>query len=160
MANQLMNRQQSSPAASAATPYLTLRDAMDRLFQDSFVWPRGFFSRDLFGAFSSQGVDLYETAEDVVVKAAVPGAKPEDVNIQIQGDELLIDAKLPEEKQENVTYHIRELTPGEYHRQVTLPVPIDTNKIEATFDNGIVTVRLPKAEQVRPKRIQIKAKGK
>ncbi len=162
MANTLMNRNQGNQNQSNAQPYLTLRDAMDRLFQDSFVWPRAFMCGDMFSSFGGQGLDLYETQDDVVVKAALPGIKPENVNIQVQGDQLLIDATMPEEKQENqnATYYVRGLTTGEYHRQITLPVDIDPNKVDATFDNGVLTIRLPKSEQVKPKKIQIKSANK
>ena len=160
MANSLVNRQQNSPSTTGGTPYLTLRDAMDRLFQDSFVWPRGLMGGDTFGNLVAQGLDLYETPDDVVVKLALPGIKPEDVNIQVQGEQLIIDANLPEEKQENATYYVRGLMNGEYHRQITLPVSIDANKVDASFENGILTISLPKPEQVKPKKIQIKPTSK
>ena len=150
-----MNRQQNG--GNAVEPYVSLRDAMNRLFEDSFISPRWFSDTSTFGA---QGLDVYETGDDIVVKAALPGIKPEDLNIQVQGDQLIIDAKMPEQKVENATYHYKGMFSGEYHRVLTLPVSIDTNKVDATCENGVVTIRLPKAEEVKPKKIQIKPTGK
>lgn len=160
MAKELTTRQQSSPTASRVEPYITLREAMDRLFQDSFIWPRGLIDREPFGTFGARPLDLYETDDDLYVKTALPGIKPEEVNIQVQGDQLIIDANMPEQKPEHVVYHYRGLVAGEFHQQVTLPVSVDVNQIEATFENGVLAVCLPKAEQVKPKRIQIKAASK
>ncbi len=159
MANRgLANRQQNTPTTTGSD-YLSLREAMDRLFQDSFVWPRGFMGGDMISTFGAQPLDMYETQDDLVVKTALPGMKPEDVNVQVQGDQLIIDANRSEEEQQNVTYHYRGMVSGEYHRQITLPMAVDTNRVEATFDNGVLTVCLPKSEEVKPKKIQIKPSG-
>ncbi len=138
---------------------LTLRDAMDQLFEDSFVWPRAFFQPDTFrGSLSNLPLNVYETPEEMVVTAVLPGLKNEDVSIQFEDGRLIIDADLPAPKMENVTWHYRELAYGHYHREVTLPVAINTEKIEATLQNGYLTLHLPKAEEVKPKKIQIKSK--
>ncbi len=149
MDNQLTRTQPSNS-------YLTLRDAMDRLLADSFVWPRGFFGGDLStAAMNRMPLDVYETADEVVVKAALPGARTEDVNLEFQGDRLIVDAKIPEEKKENVTWHYRELQSGSYHAEVTLPEAINADKAQATLENGFLIITLPKAEEVRPKKIQV-----
>lgn len=155
MARELMNRQQNR--LGTYEPYLSLRDAMSRLFEDSFISPAWFSDT---GTFNGQALDIYETDNDIVVKVALPGVKPENLDVQVQGDQLIIDAKIPEQQVENATYHYRGMMSGEYHRQITLPVQIDSNKVEATCDNGVVTICLPKSEQVKPKRIQIKSANK
>ncbi len=149
MANQLSDW---TPLGSA----LTLRDAMDRLFQESFVWPRA-INRDVSGRLNTLPMDVYETPEEVVVKMIAPGVKSEDVDLQFQDGRVMIDLEIPEPKMENVTWHYRELGCGQYHREVSLPFPINTDKVEATLESGYLTLHLPKADEVKPKKIQIKA---
>ncbi len=145
------------PFASA----LSLRDAMDRLFAESFVSPRGLLSSDMFaGALAALPIDMYETQDEVVVTAVLPGLKSEDVNIQFEDGRLIVDANLPAPKVENATWYYRELPSGSYHREITLPIAVDTNKVEATLQNGLLTLQLPKAEAVKPKKIQVKTVAK
>ncbi|MGQ9571747.1 MAG: Hsp20/alpha crystallin family protein [Dehalococcoidia bacterium] len=134
----------------------SLRERMDRLFEDFFRGPRivPWESSDLVFP-----VDLYETEDSLVVKASLPGVKPEEVNISISGDVLTIkgETKSEEEvKQEN--YHRREMRYGSFCRSIPLPTRVEQDKAEATFEHGILTVTLPKAEEVKPKSIQIKAR--
>ncbi len=137
---------------------LSLRDAMDRLFEESFIWPRTSIVRDTFGGMvGALPMDMYETEDELVVRAQVPGLKSDQVSIQIQDGRLIIEAQMPEQKVENATYHYRELWSGQFHREVNLPFPVSTDKIEAVLDNGLLTLHLPKAEEVKPKKIQIKA---
>ena len=134
---------------------MTLREAMDRLFDDAFTRPLN--SRD--GGWSTPAIDMYQTDDDVVVKAVVPGMKPEEVQISITGDVLTIKG---ETKSENDTkekaYHIREQRWGSFERSVSLPTAVKSDKAEAAFENGVLTITLPKAEDVKPKMISIKAK--
>ncbi len=156
MANQVTrwNQQQRGSA-------LTLRDAMDRLFEDSVVWPRWFLNPDtLTGVLSNMPLDMYETPDDVVVNLALPGAKSDDVNIQFNDGRLIIDANIPAPTLENVTWYYHEVMYGQYHREVSLPVRVNTDKVEATLHDGFLTLRLPKADEVKPKKIQIKTNGK
>ncbi|MGB8647180.1 MAG: Hsp20/alpha crystallin family protein [Anaerolineae bacterium] len=154
MANQVSRWQ---PTGST----LTLRDAMDRLFEDSVVWPRWFFNPDtLTGVLSNMPLDMYETPDEVVVNMTLPGVKSEDVNIQFNDGRLVVDANIPAPKLENVTWHYREVMYGQYHRELTLPVRINTDKVEATLHDGFLMLHLPKADEIKPKKIQIKAVGK
>ncbi len=140
---------------------LTLRDAMDRLLQDSFVWPRDFFSSDSYrGNIGALALNMYETPDELVVTTVLPGVKSDDVNIQFEDGRLIIDSTIPAPKMENVTWHFRELPYGQYHREITLPVAINTDKVEATLQDGYLTLRLPKADQVKPKKIQVKTTAK
>lgn len=133
----------------------TLRDAMDRLFEDSFVWPRA-WSRETTGTPWSLPLDVYETKDELVVTAVAPGAKAEDINIQFADGRLMIDVNLAKPAEENVTYHYREIASGTYHREITLPFAIETDKVEAVLQNGYLTLHLPKAEELKPKTIKIK----
>jgi HSP20 family protein len=136
---------------------VSLRDAMDRLFEESYVRPRTDWPASIeAGALA---VDVYETEDAVVVKSAIPGVKPEDIGISLTGDTLTIkgETKSEEEvKEEN--YVRREMRYGSFSRTLTVPTSVVANKAEANVENGVLTLTLPKAEEVKPKAIQIKAK--
>lgn len=136
---------------------MTLRDAMDRLFEESFIWPSSSYNRDVRG-YSSLPIDLYETKDELIVHAFLPGLKVENVNLQLHNGNLTIDANMPEREINDATIHYRELTYGNLHREIALPVAVDENKVDAVMENGYLTLRLPKAEEFKPKQIQIKAK--
>jgi len=135
---------------------LTLRDAMDRLFEESFVRPRaGWLGAIGLGRLD---LDIYETKDDVVVKAAVPGVKPEDVDITVTGDTLTIKGETKEETEtKKGNYYHKERHYGRFARSVSLPVAVRSDKAEARFKDGILTLTLPKAEEVKPRVIKIKA---
>jgi len=134
---------------------LSLRNAMDRLFEDSFVRPSRLWP-ELGGELA---VDMYQTANDVVVKAALPGLKPEEVDISITGDTLTIKGEHKEEKEvKDEDYFYKERRYGGFSRSVAIPVQVKSDKAEATFENGVLTLTLPKAEEVKPKQIKVKAK--
>lgn len=139
---------------------LSLRDAMDRLLTESFVWPRGFFTETFTGAAGQLPIDLYETANEVIVHAVLPGIKTENVTIQFQNGRLSIDCNIPEPKWGDVTFYYRELPYGHMHREVTLPVPVKTEKAEAVVESGYLTLRLPKTEEMTSKKIPIKLVNK
>jgi HSP20 family protein len=137
---------------------VSLREAMDRLFEDSFVtfrnWPTPL-------APAEPSLDLYETGNEVVVKAALPGLKPEDVDITLRGDVLTIAGETNEEtEQKDKNYIRRERRYGSFSRTVTLPEGLTADKAEAKFENGVLTLAIPKSEEVKPKKIQVKTNGK
>jgi HSP20 family protein len=135
---------------------VSLRDMMDRLFEDAFVTPRGALTTSGRGDLA---LDMYETKDDVVVKAALPGVKPDDVDITITGDTLTIRGEMQQENEdEEGNYIRRERRYGEFVRSITLPNGLQVDKAEASFDNGVLTLKIPKSEQAKPKRIQVKPK--
>lgn len=136
---------------------ISLRQAMDRMFEDTFLWP----ARSQYEMSGGNlPLDIYQTKNDVVVKAALPGMKPEEVDISISGETLTIKGEHKEEKEiKEAEYIRREHRYGTFSRTVTVPVAIQSDKAQATFENGILTLTLPKAEAVRPKQIKVKAKG-
>jgi len=135
---------------------VSLRDAMDRLFAESFVRPGAAFP--LLGA-EGPAVDMYQTKDDIVVKAAIPGIKPEDIDISVTGDTLIIKGELKqEEKIEEANYLRQERTYGQFQREFSLPTQVNADKAKADFEHGVLTLRLPKAEAVKPKSITVKAK--
>jgi HSP20 family protein len=137
---------------------MTLRDAMDRLFDDAFTRPFSLV-RNGGATWASLPIDMYQTADDVVVKAVVPGIRPEDVQINITGDVLTIRGNVKQdEEQKDKAWHIREHRWGSFERSVGLPVPVVSDQAAAEFENGVLTITLPKAEEVKPKTINIRAK--
>lgn len=135
---------------------ISLREAMDRLLEESFVRPFGVLPSVRFETFA---LDMYETENDLVVKASLPGVKPEDININVTGDLLTIKAEVKEEKEvKEENYFRRERRFGTFCRSVTLPIDVDVDKAKAEYENGILTLTFPKAEAAKPKVIKVKAK--
>jgi HSP20 family protein len=138
---------------------MSLRQAMDKLFEDSFVRPsRGVAA---LGEVAAPALDVYQTPTEIVVEAALPGLKPEDVSIDITGETLTIkgESKAEQEiKKEDYLYQERRY--GAYSRSVVLPSGLKTDKAEATMEDGILTLTIPKVEEVKPKKISVKAKEK
>ena len=136
---------------------VSLRDAMDRLFEESFVRPRGWIAPA--EGVASLAVDVHESDDDLTVRASIPGVKPEDIDISITGDTLTIKGETREEKEEKTgNYHLRERRYGAFQRTVSLPTQVNADKASAEFENGVLTLTLPKVEEVKPKSITIKAK--
>jgi HSP20 family protein len=138
---------------------MSLREAMDRLFEESVVRPRAGWLAPI--GSESLAVDMYETDEEVVVKTAVPGVKSEDINVSITGDVLTIKGETKaEEKVEKANYIRQERRYGVFSRSLSLPSTVVADKATAEFENGVLILTLPKAEEVKPKTIQVKAKSK
>jgi len=137
---------------------LTLRQAMDRLFDDSFVRPSRVPAP--FGEGLDLPLDMYQTDDSVVIKASVPGVKPEEVEVTITGDTLTIKGETrAEEEVKKDNYFRQEISYGAFSRSIILPGSVQTDKAEATFENGVLTLTVPKAEETKPKQIKIKPKG-
>ena len=141
-----------------AREMMTLREAMDHLFDDAFTRPFSLM-RNGGSTWSSPAIDMYQTDHEVVVKAALPGIKADEVQINVTGDILNIrgETKQDEEKKDK-SWHIREQRWGAFERSVLLPTGVISDKAKADFDNGILTITLPKAENVKPKTITVKTK--
>lgn len=135
---------------------VTLREAMDRLVADSFVRPGWVGERERQGAIRLP-LDVYSTPEELVIIASVPGVNPEDVDISIEGDNLHIKIE-HKEPLENVEYIFQERPYGIYERTLTFNVPVQADKAEAVFEQGVLTLTVPKAEEIKPKVIKVKAK--
>ena len=142
-----------------AREMLSLREAMDRLFEESFLRPGSFGVSD--SASAMLPMDMYETENDVVVKAAIPGVKPEDIEVTVTGDLLSIKGEFrteSEQKDEKRNYHRQERRYGSFCRQVTLPAGVNADACAADFENGVPTLTLPKVEEAKVKKVQIKSK--
>ena len=134
---------------------MTLREAMDRLFDDAFTRPLNIRE----GGWPSPAVDMYQTDDEVVVRVALPGFKADEVQINVTGDVLHLrgEMKQQEEKKERA-WHIREQRWDSFERSIALPTEVTADKAVADFENGILTITLPKAEEVKPRTISVKAK--
>lgn len=131
-----------------------MTDAMDRLFGN--MYGHGWRDTELF---DSPSVDLYQTENEIVVKASLPGMKAEDIQISVAGDVLTLRGETSsEEEVKEASYHIRERRSGSFARSIPLPAAVQSEKAKAEFENGVLTLTLPKAEEMRPKTISVKAK--
>ena len=134
-----------------------LSRAMDRLFADSYAIPHR-FQIDYRNALFTP-IDMYQTEGEVVVKAALPGMKPEEVDITIADGRLNIKGETKAEDEANrEDYLYREHRYGTFSRSVALPDGLDTDKAEAGFDDGILTLTIPKSGEAKPKQVEVKAK--
>jgi HSP20 family protein len=131
---------------------MTLRNAMDRLFDSAFVGSNlGWQPENL-----DMAVDVIENADGFVVKASLPGIKPEDLEITYNNNVLTIKGEIKEEKDiEEKRYHLRERHYGSFSRSLSLPGNVKTDAIQANFEQGVLRLTLPKSEEAKPKRIPV-----
>jgi HSP20 family protein len=135
--------------------FMSMRDAMDRMFEDRWVSPGNWLTWSSLGT-NYLPLDIYETADHIVVRAVVPGVEADGIDIQFQGGVLTLRAKSEEpEIPQDSTWLIHEVTPGEYIRQVTLPRAVEADNAQTTFQNGVLTLTLPKTADAKPKQIKV-----
>jgi HSP20 family protein len=135
--------------------FVSLRDAVDRLFEESFVSPDRLFASS--GGARPMGLEVYETPDEVVVRAMTPGVSSQDLDVQYHEGVLTLRARTQApETHDDWTWHLREIPYGEMVRSITLPRQIDAEKAQASFADGVLTLRLPKTEQAKPRTIPIK----
>lgn len=140
---------------------VSLREAMGNLLEESFVRPGqgGPGSTPGRGSPAGLAVDIRETPGAFVVRASVPGAKPEEVDITVLGDTLRISGEHRDEHttpEPNARWLIRERRVGAFERTVRLPAAVMSSAAEAEFEDGVLTVTLPKAQEARPRSIPVK----
>jgi len=146
-----------------ASPLVGLRNEMDRLL-DRFVreplasledqWPRGTEGR------LSPAIDVSESATDITVRAELPGVEPSELDVSVSGNRLTIAGEKKETAEHSGRdYFQQETRYGAFRRSITLPEEIDPEKVEASFDSGVLTLTLPKHQDSPPKRIDIKVGG-
>lgn len=135
-------------------PMATLRNEMDRLVGDFFnAWGNGQGSAVAGTAFPS--VNLWEEGDALMAEAEVPGLKSDDLDISVVGNQLSIKGRRAAQSAEAGTFHRRERAVGEFVRVLTLPVDVDSTKVEASLANGVLRISLPKAESAKPRRIPV-----
>lgn len=140
------------------SPYdelLSLRQAMDRLFDNDFSGP---FVRLARGErnLRPMPLDVRTDADSLTIEASLPGIRPEDVEITIEGGTMTLSTSAEEERtEEEGSYLVREIRRGAVTRSIALPEGLEADKASATFENGMLTLHIPRAEQVKPRRIKI-----
>jgi HSP20 family protein len=137
---------------------VSLRQAMDRLFEDSFVRPTWTARGWAFGEGASLPLDVSRDGNALHVEAALPGVKPEDVQITVENGTLTISAVSREEntqKNDQGEVLVQEIRRGSVSRSITLPTALEPDKANATFDNGVLRLDIPIAETVKPRQIRI-----
>ena len=126
-----------------------LQDRMNRLFQD--FAPRG--EQELTAGNFVPPVDIYEDEQGISVKAELPGVDPKDVDVRVENNTLTIKGERKFEKEEN--FHRIERRYGSFVRSFTLPNTVDTDNVKADYDNGVLTIRLLKRAEAKPKQIKV-----
>lgn len=140
--------------ASPLGELVSLRQAMDRLFEDSFVRPRGWVTSAFEGY--SLPLDVTSGPDAITVEASLPGFKPEDVEITIENGTLNIQAETESETKEGKGEAlVTEIRHGSVSRTITLPAGLEPDKATATYEHGMLKLRIPKAEAVKPRQIRI-----
>jgi len=139
------------PTWSPLNRLSTLRDEIDRLFDLSLPS----FSPETFGGWSP-ALDVYQDKENVTVKVELPGLKKEDIDISLHDGVLSISGERKFEKTDQSGETSRsERFFGRFQRSVSLPTRVDGGKVSASYKDGILTVTLPKAEEAKPKQIEV-----
>jgi HSP20 family protein len=137
---------------------VSLRQAMDRLFEDSFVRPTWTGRGWAFGEGAGLPLDVSRDANALHVEAALPGVKPEDVQITVENGTLTIAAESRDErteKNDEGEVLVQEIRRGAVSRSITLPTGLEPDKANATFENGVLRLDIPIAETVKPRQIRI-----
>jgi len=134
-------------------PLRQLRSEMDRLL-NGFITPT--FEEWIPGVIHSQpAVNIWDQDEQLTIEMEVPGVKSDQIDVSVMGEELTIKVERPDMEQEGVTYHRRERPTGTFTRALQLPCAINSEKVEADMHEGVLTLRLPKAETAKPRKITI-----
>jgi HSP20 family protein len=133
--------------------FVTLRDRMNRLFEDMSGSKE---EKDLMTRAWAPSVDIYENENEVVLCAEIPGVEEKDVEIKVEDNNLIIKGERKFEKEaKEENYHRIERSYGSFFRSFALPSYIDQDKIEAEHENGVLRVRMPKKAELKPRKVKI-----
>src|SRR5215469_13961314 len=133
---------------------VSLREAMDRLFEDSFISPRNIAQWGGRGA----AANLFETPEGFILQVPMPGVNPDEVEITAQQDTLTLKWQTKLNVPQNATVHWNSFSTGQFQQSFTLPAPINSERAEADYTNGVLTLNLPRAEHVKARTVKVTAK--
>ncbi len=150
------------PEMTAWNPFRqlsALREEIDQLFESPFAGLTGATQPFMGGWWPS--VDLFEDKDNVMVKVELPGMKKDEIDISLHENVLTITGERKrEEKYETAETHRSERFLGRFQRSLALPRPVTGEKCKATYEDGILTVVLPKTEEAKPKQIEVQVNGK
>ena len=139
------------------TDFVSLREAMDRLFEGSFIRPTTWTG--LAAGQIAVPVDLWETNDAYHMRADLPGMTPDTIDINVTADTVSFAGETqPQTDVTNDGWLRQERRVGKFQRSFTLPVQIDPTKVQASFEHGVLDLVLPKADQVKPRNIKVNAK--
>lgn len=149
-----------------SSEFVSLRDAMDRFLNEGVS---GSPFRTLWSAANGETgqrplpLDVYATADEVVIVAAAAGLNPDEVSISVDQKTVTLSGQIPNaavsEEGKSATWYLHELPSGTFQRSVSLPFEVDVSGADAVFEHGILRLRLPKAEQARPQEIKVRVGG-
>ncbi len=136
---------------------MSIQDEMNRLFGRTYGSRGG---ESLAAGGWAPAIDIYETPDAFVIDAELPGVKPDDVEISVEEGTLTVRGeRTPRGGVSEEAYHRVERRYGPFGRSISLPQSVNTERIDATFDAGVLTITVPKAEQAKPRKIEVKARG-
>ena len=136
---------------------LSLREAMNQLLEQSFIHPGTAGSTEARGGPQGLALDIAERGDAYEVKASLPGVRPEDIQVTVRGDTLTIRAETrAEEGRREGNYLLRERRGGVLQRAISLPTPIAAEAVQADYEDGVLTLRLPKSRAGQPRRIEVR----
>lgn len=132
--------------------------AMDEMFSEMWRgWP-SFFDSETHRPLLRPAMDVVENDREIAIRIDLPGIKPEDVKVELEDNVLTVSGEVGDTiEKEGDRYHYRERNYGSFQRSLRLPSTVDTDKVDASFDNGVLNIVLPKLPQAQPKQISIKA---
>ena len=143
---------------NAVRDFVSMADAMNRMFDArSYDYGRNGGHDGSAKQVRRLPIDAWTGEDSFTIKAFLPGVNADDVEITFEGEELTIRGRFPA-AQEEVDFVKRELFHGEFERRLSFNVPVDVDGIEALFENGVLTLTVPKAEEIRPKQIKVQVK--
>ena len=154
MANRMVRRTMSSTPSDM----LSLRDMMGSLMENAFISPEQWWNQG--SGMRVPAMDVSENKDAYVVRAELPGWKPENIEITCAGETITLRGQFDEENEQgdgNTRWHHREMRRSSFQRSITLPTEVQTDKATADFENGVLTLTLPKSEAVKPKQIKIES---
>ncbi len=133
-----------------------LRNTMDRLFEEPFMQRSVLWERPMIDEWSL-ALDVVEDDDKYTVKASLPGVDPDDIEVTLTDNVLTIKGEMKQDEEiEEKNYHLRERRFGRFTRSIALPATVQADKVEAINENGVLTLYLPKTEEVKPKKIAIR----
>ena len=137
-------------------PALSMRDAINQLFDESVWWPMRTGFGNACGSFYAP-MDVYTEGDGYVVEVALPGVAPDQIDVQMVGNTLTISGEAKWEAPEGRQYLVRQRQGGRFQTAVTLPDAADAAQAKATFEHGVLHLEIPKSEAAKPKRIALNA---
>ncbi len=138
-------------------PIQQLRDEVDRIFTNVFTHPTVTNAARLVTGRGFPAVNVWENNDNLFVEAEVPGVKPEQLDVTVVGDELTIKGERPEELQGDPAFHRRERGQGSFTRIIRLSSEVNADNVQASLNDGVLLLTLPKVEAAKPRKIQVKS---